>query len=96
MTDPDEASMPWMVDRTADTVLLSMAIPMTDWEGLMRYLPSKLSPPPKRVFLPASIEGGSEHDAKMLQGLWIFLLEAGVPTQHEVLASPGTFRHPHR
>jgi hypothetical protein len=75
--------MPWIVQRTADTVLLSMTIPMTDWEGLMQHLPSKLSPRPKVVRLPTSITGGSEHDAKMLQGLWISLLEVGVATQSE-------------
>lgn len=80
--------MPWEVEQTADTVVVRVGIPMTDWDGLMRHLPSKLSPLPRVALLPASIPGGTAYDARMLKGLWTFLMEAGVPIQRE--ATPRT------
>jgi len=80
--------MPWEVEQTPDTVLVRVTTPMNDWDGLMRHLPSKLTPLPKVVLLPASIPGGTELDARMLKKLWTSLMDAGVPIQREASPQP--------
>jgi len=73
--------MPWEVEETADTVVVRVELPMTDWDGLMRDLPARLSPLPRAVVIPASIPNGSDFDARMLKKLWTTLMEAGVTIQ---------------
>jgi hypothetical protein len=50
-----------------------------EWEALMDELEANLDPPPKAIYMPTQVTGGTKTDQDMLKIVWQSLNDVGIP-----------------
>jgi hypothetical protein len=72
--------MPWSLERTDATLLVSITAPVDDWDAVLMAVDEALADTPPTVTLPTGLPGGSKTDREMLTSLWRAVGASGTQT----------------